>query len=482
MYGFVITTAGEAMLARAAAGETLVLDGASVGKGVAQSAADAKALTALIDPVAEATTSSPAVAGQQISITVEYRNDMSGGLETGFALSEFGITAHVGDDPSGLLYYGSLGDAPQTVKPIDQGLDAHRFPVAIAVTGEVTVTLDYPAGGFVTWDELGDLDYDPAGSAAAVKKELEADLATRMQHIGNITEYNTVLAAASALTVDGTFFGDPSSSIYNATDKPPGTTDVQYFVMLDGTTGRRVVLAVGYSGSASGRYFGTRDILNGAWLNDWVELIGRYDLTASDDLNNIKKSGFYRLKGVTSNIPTECSWGVMAVCGDSSNTLSQMVTNHLGTNTYMRTYHDGTTWSEWKQIATTDSTIGKPQAIPMGADLNNYTEPGLYYCPADDEAITVTNCPTTHAFSLLVERGANIQAVQPLKTWMDGSGHRTEIWVRTQYPNWGVGWVQVPTVSEDPSVAGARAISAGTADLTAGSSALATGQIYLVYG
>ena len=273
MYGFVITTAGEAMLARAAAGETLVLDGASVGKGVAQSAADAKALTALIDPVAEATTSVPAVAGQQISITVEYRNDMNGGLETGFALSEFGITAHVGDDPSGLLYYGSLGDAPQTVKPIDQGLDAHRFPVAIAVTGEVSVTLDYPAGGFVTWDELGDLDYDPAGSAAAVKKELEADLATRMQHIGNITEYNTVLAAASALTVDGTFFGDPSSSIYNATDKPPGTTDVQYFVMLGGTTGRRVVLAVGYAGSAAGRFVGTRDILNGAWLNEWRELV-----------------------------------------------------------------------------------------------------------------------------------------------------------------------------------------------------------------
>ncbi len=176
MYGFVITTAGEAMLARAAAGETLVLDGASVGKGVVLSTAAAKALTALIDPVAEATTSSPAVAGQQISITVEYRNDMNGGLETGFALSEFGITAHVGDDPSGLLYYGSLGDAPQTVKPIDQGLDAHRFPVAIAVTGEVSVTLDYPAGGFVTWDELGDLDYDPAGSAAAVKEDLEEKL------------------------------------------------------------------------------------------------------------------------------------------------------------------------------------------------------------------------------------------------------------------------------------------------------------------
>lgn len=256
-------------------------------------------------------------------------------------------------------------------------------------------------------DEPVKLNYiaDPTSNLhAANKRYVDAETANTMRHIGNITGYDTVLAAASALTVDGTFFGDPSSSIYNAADKPPGTTDVQYFVMLGGTTGRRVVLAVGYASSAAGRFVGTREILNGAWLN------------------------------------------------------------------------------EWRELATTDSTIGKPQAIPMGADLNNYTEPGLYYCPADDEAITVTNCPTTHAFSLLVERGANIQAVQTLKTWMDGSGHRTEIWVRTQYPNWGVGWVQVPTVSEDPSVAGARAISAGTTDLTAGSSALATGQIHLVYG
>lgn len=126
--------------------------------------------------------------------------------------------------------------------------------------------------GKVPADELPDLDYDPAGSAAAVKEELENDLKTKMQHFGNITGYDTVLAAASALTVDGTFFGDPSSSIYNAADKPPGTTDVQYFVMLDGTAGRRVVLAVGYASSESGRFVGTRDILNGAWLNEWREI------------------------------------------------------------------------------------------------------------------------------------------------------------------------------------------------------------------
>ena len=60
MYGFVITTAGEAMLARAAAGEALVLDAVMVGRGVVESAAAAKALNTLIDPVAAATSTAPA--------------------------------------------------------------------------------------------------------------------------------------------------------------------------------------------------------------------------------------------------------------------------------------------------------------------------------------------------------------------------------------------------------------------------------------
>lgn len=210
MYGFVITTAGEAMLARAAAGEALVLDAVMVGRGVVESVAAAKALNALIDPVAAATSTAPAVSGNQISMTVEYRNDLNGGLEAGFALSEFGISAHVGDDPAALLYYGSLGDAPQPVKPASEGLDVHRFPVAIAVTGEVSVTLEYPAGGFLTEEDLGglnyiptsekgkpdgvatlggdgkvpeeqlpEMDYDPAGSAEKVQDNLDTHIANK---------------------------------------------------------------------------------------------------------------------------------------------------------------------------------------------------------------------------------------------------------------------------------------------------------------
>ena len=169
MYGFVITTAGESMLARASAGETLTITGVQVGKGVVASAAAAKALTALVDFVANATSSEPAVSGSQLSMIVEYRNDLGGGLDEGFELSEFGIFASVGDDSAALLYYASLGDAPQPVQPESAGLDVHRFPVAVAVTGELTVTLDYPAGAFVSADELdGYIPITQKGAAGGV--------------------------------------------------------------------------------------------------------------------------------------------------------------------------------------------------------------------------------------------------------------------------------------------------------------------------
>lgn len=224
MYGFIITTAGEGLLARAA-GEGLTLTEVWVGKGAVESAAAAKALTTLLDPVAKTTSTQPAVAGGQISMLVEYRNDMGGGLEEGFTLSEFGVMVRAGDDAPTLLYYAALGDRAQPVPPIAEGLDVHRFPVAIGVTGEVEVSLEYPAGVWVTHEELEEamagsdlsgyikatekgkpggvatlgpdgkvpagqlpkMDYDPAGSAAAVQQALTA-------HTGNKNNPHAVTA------------------------------------------------------------------------------------------------------------------------------------------------------------------------------------------------------------------------------------------------------------------------------------------------
>ena len=178
---------------------------------------------------------------------------------------------------------------------------------------------------------------DPTSNLhAANKRYVDAETANTMRHIGNITKYDTVLAAASALTVDGTFFGDPSSSIYNAEDKPPNTTDVQYFVMLDGTTGRRVVLAVGYASSESGRFVGTRDILNGAWLNEWRELatVGNtmtVDPSICADLDAFVQVNKYMVVGsATQNIPEPMDSGMAVNIGISSSTFYQVVYSRFG--------------------------------------------------------------------------------------------------------------------------------------------------------
>ena len=244
MYGFIITTAGEGLLARASAGEGLTLTEVWVGKGAVESAGAAKALTALLDPVAKATSTTPAVAGGQISMLVEYRNDMGGGLEEGFTLSEFGVMAKVGEDAPTLLYYAALGDRAQPVPPIAEGLDVHRFPVAIGVTGEVEVSLEYPAGVWVTHEELEEalagidlsgyikatekgkpggvatlgedgkvpagqlpaMNYDPAGSAEAVQKALTAHTgnkdnphAVTAEQVGAFTKQETLTPETAAL-------------------------------------------------------------------------------------------------------------------------------------------------------------------------------------------------------------------------------------------------------------------------------------------
>ena len=283
MYGFIITTAGEGLLARASAGEGLTLTEVWVGKGVVESAGAAKALTALLDPVAKATSTTPAVAGGQISMLVEYRNDMGGGLEEGFTLSEFGVMAKVGDDAPTLLYYAALGDRAQPVPPIAEGLDVHRFPVAIGVTGEVEVSLEYPAGVWVTHEELEEalagidlsgyikatekgqpggvatlgpdgkvpgeqlpkMDYDPAGSAAAVQQALTA-------HTGNKNNPHAVTAkqVGALASSGGVMSGALSMSGHKIANlaAPAAPTDAANKQYVDEHTGAKVV---------TGSYVGT---------------------------------------------------------------------------------------------------------------------------------------------------------------------------------------------------------------------------------
>ena len=156
MYGFILTTAGEQLLASASAGETLTITGVQVGSGAVQSAAQAKALTALIAPKGDATSTAPAVKDGQVSMLAQYSNDVGGGLEEGFLLAELGVFARLGDGEAALFLYAALGERAQPVAPFSEGLDVHRFPLSWAVTDGVQVTLGYPAGAFISAETLED--------------------------------------------------------------------------------------------------------------------------------------------------------------------------------------------------------------------------------------------------------------------------------------------------------------------------------------
>jgi hypothetical protein len=78
------------------------------------------------------------------------------------------------------------------------------------------------------------------------------------------------------------------------------------------------------------------------------------------------------------------------------------------------------------------------ERIPANADLNNYTENGFYYCPANADAQTMLNVPTTAAFSLFVEQHAGIK--QTFTEYYNAGYFRT--FIRNKYSTtWGP-WVE----------------------------------------
>lgn len=158
-YGFVITEAGNRLLARMVAGETLTLARVVMDRGTAESAETARKLTAPLEPGPEGTTDRPTVDGATVNLCVEYRSDLGGGLAEGFWIGGFGLYA---SDPEGgediMLGYGSLGDARQYVSAHTPGAapDVRRYPVSLTVTSGVEVVTAYPAEAWMTAEDVAE--------------------------------------------------------------------------------------------------------------------------------------------------------------------------------------------------------------------------------------------------------------------------------------------------------------------------------------
>lgn len=113
-------------------------------------------------------------------------------------------------------------------------------------------------------------------------------------------------------------------------------------------------------------------------------------------------------------------------------------------------------------------------AITSNQNLNNFTDPGWYYCPANATVATLKNCPTTNAFALSVSQHAGTS--QLLIEYVTST---PKMFMRNFYNStWGP-WYEVyhtgqkPTASEIGAAASSHNHSA--ANITSGTLAVARG-------
>ena len=157
-YGGTITDAGRSLLASLVSGEKIQFTKVHVGSGKVPSGTTPASLTTLVKYVAAGTSTTPTVVDGVLNMTIEYRNDLNGGLSTGFSLSEFGIYAKTSKSQEVLFYYATLGDSPQPVSAfVENRIDIRRFPISIAFNSDnvTEIQLLYSADAFVASKEKG---------------------------------------------------------------------------------------------------------------------------------------------------------------------------------------------------------------------------------------------------------------------------------------------------------------------------------------
>ena len=157
-YGGTVTVAGRNLITSLMAGKTIEFTRIMVGSGAMPEGVEPIDMVALVTPVAEGVSSVPTVENGVLSMVVEYRNDLNGGLQEGFWLREFGVFAKTEDTEEILLYYATLGDSPQPVNAYkDNRIDIRRYPISIALELDADVQITYNPGAFITSAEAEEL-------------------------------------------------------------------------------------------------------------------------------------------------------------------------------------------------------------------------------------------------------------------------------------------------------------------------------------
>lgn len=224
-------------------------------------------------------------------------------------------------------------------------------------------------------------------------------------------------------------------------------------------------------------------------------------LEQGTDLNTVLESGSYNYTGT--NAPTIVNTPVngtgahlhvfKAADYDGDSTATKPTIQLLTTTSvnYQELYwrkHASGEWTAWYKLINEDklntlvSVINNARIeITDNADLNDFKTVGCYRCTSNARTLTLTNCPTTRAFTMDVVSGTGWHTTVTadngfvIQKIVD---HRGGSWMRAVFANSGAiaydPWQELYTSQNPP-------YTYGTTDLTAGTSTLETGKIHLVY-
>lgn len=194
-YGGTITVAGRNLITSLIAGETIQFTRVTVGSGKLPEGKSPLDMTELVKEVAQATSTDPVSSGGEVCMTVEYRNDMNGGLKEGFWLSEFGVFAKTAETEEILLYYATLGDSPQPVSAFrNDRVDIRRYPITIALEVDAKVQVLYDTNAFLTSKNA---------------KELLDSMLSEALTSGHVLPVNVLVKIPNSNWKDGNFDGLP---------------------------------------------------------------------------------------------------------------------------------------------------------------------------------------------------------------------------------------------------------------------------------
>ena len=159
LQGFAVTAAGRNLFAKLTArSEPVEFTRVMFGTGKLADNADIFNVTELVTPLAEGTSTTPEYKDDTVSMILEFRSDLNGGLTETVWLNEYGLYASDPDGGEVLVCYGNLGDCPDSVLAFKNGQCTVRdYPISIVIGAVSDVSIDFPAAAFVTWEGLNEL-------------------------------------------------------------------------------------------------------------------------------------------------------------------------------------------------------------------------------------------------------------------------------------------------------------------------------------